>query len=99
MPVKVIKTNNGIKFSICVVPKSSKNLLSVMEDGIIKLKINASPIEGKANEACVKYIADILGIAKSKVKIISGFKSKTKLIEIDGDSEVLYNRIIEIIKS
>lgn len=99
MSVNILKTDNGIKFSVHVVPKSSKNMLSLMEDGIIKLKIKAPPVDGKANKACEEFIADCLGVSKSQVKIVSGFQSKTKLVEVLGNPEYLTSLISELISN
>lgn len=98
LSVKVSKTSTGIKFSIRVIPKSSVNSLSEMDEGIVKVKITAPPVEGKANVACIKYLADVLGVAKSSVNIVSGLKSKTKLIEVTGDSELLCDRLIRMLQ-
>lgn len=98
LPPKITKFDEGIKFSIRVIPKSSKNaLISAQQDDVIKLKITAPPIEGKANEAGVKYLAEILNVANSKVKIISGQKSRNKTVEVFGDPEVLYNKLLKVV--
>lgn len=94
MSAKITKTLKGIKFSIRVVPKSSKNQLSLNEDSTIKLKINAPPVDGKANDACIKFLSNILGVNKSDISITSGLKSKTKILEVLGDSNVLYDKIL-----
>ncbi|MEW5822420.1 MAG: DUF167 domain-containing protein [Cyanobacteriota bacterium] len=94
MSAKITKTLKGIKFSIRVVPKSSKNQLSLNEDGTIKLKINAPPVDGKANDACIKFLSNILEVNKSDISITSGLKSKTKILEVLGDSNVLYDKIL-----
>ena len=78
-------------------PKSSKNLLSLMEDGTIKLKIKAAPVDGKANKACEEFIADYLSVSKSQVKVVAGFQSKTKLVEVLGDAEKLTFLISELL--
>ena len=65
-----------------------------MDEGLIKVKINAPPVDGKANEACIKLIAETLGIAKANVRIVSGLKSRTKLVEVSGDPDILYNSLI-----
>jgi uncharacterized protein len=98
LSVKVTKTNSGIKFSIQVLPRASKNFMSITEEGSIKLKIVSPPVEGKANETCIKYIAGILGVAKSRVQISSGTKARLKIIEVTGDSDILYSKLIAAIQ-
>jgi uncharacterized protein len=52
-----------------------------------KLDLAAPPLDGKANEACVRFFADLAGVPQSRVRIVLGLTSRTKVIEIDGASE------------
>lgn len=82
LPIK--ETKDGVVFKIRVLPRSSKcGLVGIQEDAI-KIKITASPVEGKANEECVRFIADKLGVRRSRVAIIAGHKSKKKTIAVSG---------------
>ena len=51
----------------------------------LKVRVAAPPEDGKANDALIRLIAKALGVAKSKVKIVSGQTSRMKLIEAEGD--------------
>jgi hypothetical protein len=83
--VFIIKeTKNGVILRIHVVPKSAKSEISGVQDDALKLKITSPPVEGKANEACIKFLSDILGVRKAQVKIVSGHKSRKKTIAIEG---------------
>ena len=82
LPVK--ETKDGIVFNIRVVPRSSKSELAGIQEDALKVKITAPPVEGKANEECIKLIADKLGVRKSRVAIIAGHKSKRKIIAVSG---------------
>lgn len=82
LPIK--ETKDGIVFNIRVVPRSSKSELAGIQEDALKVKITAPPVEGKANEECIKLIADKLGVRKSRVAIISGHKSKRKTIAVSG---------------
>jgi len=52
-----------------------------------KLDLAAPPVDGKANEACIRFFADLAGVPQSRVRIVLGLTSRTKVIEIDGASE------------
>lgn len=78
------ETKNGVILRIHVVPKSAKSEISGVQDDALKLKITSPPVEGKANEACIKFLSDILGVRKAQVKIVSGHKSRKKTIAIEG---------------
>ena len=99
MTVKITRLSNGIRFNLRVVPKSSKNILSVIDEGVVKLKINAPPIDGKANLACIKFLSDVFNVSKSQISIVSGDKSKTKVIEVLGDPEILAKILSELLKA
>ena len=73
------------KIKIRVLPRSSKNeVIGEMADGTLKVKLTAPPVDGKANDALIKLLADHFDIAKSKIKIAAGATSKNKTIEIEG---------------
>jgi uncharacterized protein len=68
-----------------VIPKSSKTeLVGVLPDGTWKVKVAAPPEKGKANRALCEFIAERLGVAKSKVRIMAGETSALKRIRVDG---------------
>ena len=71
-----------MKFSVKVKTGSKKPHVEKMAENSYNVFVSELPYEGKANEAVVKVLADYFGIAKSKIKIISGLKSKQKIIEI-----------------
>jgi len=67
-----------------VIPKSSKTeLAGYLPDGTWKVKIAAAPERGKANRALCDFIAEKLGVAKSKVRIVAGEKSRVKRVQVD----------------
>jgi len=71
------------KIKIRVLPRSSKNeVVGKMSDGTLKIKLTAPPVDGKANEALIKLLADYFDISKSKIKIATGATNKNKTIEI-----------------
>lgn len=70
----------------------------VREEGIEKIgeasfvvKVKEPPMEGKANEAIVKTLAGYFGIPASRVHIVSGYKSKSKIVEITGSLPIFPN--------
>ncbi len=67
-----------------VIPKSSRTeLAAVLPDGTWKVKVAAVPEKGKANRALCEFIAERLGVAKSRVRVVSGETSRDKRIHID----------------
>jgi uncharacterized protein len=73
-----------MEFRVKVVPKSSRTeLVGYLPDGTWKVKVAAAPDKGKANRALCEFLAERLGVAKSKVHIIAGETSKLKRIRVD----------------
>ena len=65
-------------------PRSSKNeIVGSYRDGI-KVKVTAPPIEGKANEALIRFLAGELGISSSCIQILKGHHSREKTLKILG---------------
>ena len=71
-----------IKFKIKVIANSSSESIDFCDE-IIKIKIKAPAIEGRANKAIVEYLSKTAGVAKSKVTIVNGHKSSIKTICIE----------------
>ena len=67
-----------------VQPKSGQNKVTGFEDGVLHLKIAAPPAKGKANQELLRFMANILGIAKSNIAIEKGLTSRRKVIGIRG---------------
>ena len=66
-----------------VIPKSSRTeLAGYLPDGTWKVKIAAPPEKGKANRALCEFVAEKLGVPKTRVKIVSGETSRLKRIQV-----------------
>lgn len=69
--------------TVKVIPRSSKNeVVGEMDDGILKVKLTAPPVDGEANKALIKLLADYFGVSKSSVRILKGERGKVKVVEI-----------------
>lgn len=65
-----------------VIPRSATNLLVVEADGRWVARVTAPPVEGAANEAVIKLLAEHFDVAKSRIKLLSGAKSRIKRFEL-----------------
>jgi hypothetical protein len=77
-------------------PRASKNEIIPMEGGALKIRLTAPPVDGAANEALVRFLSEVLGIAKTRVEIVSGQTSREKRIRIGGMSEAEVRRLLNI---
>ncbi|EMJ98439.1 TIGR00251 family protein [Leptospira sp. B5-022] len=73
---------SAVKIQIRVKPNSKKPSVTKGEDGVWVIAVKEPAIEGKANDAVVRAVAEEFGLAPSKVKILKGEKSKLKLLEV-----------------
>mgnify|MGYP003456958137 CR=1 FL=1 len=69
-----------------VMPNAKKTEVIGVLDDALKLKLQAQPIEGKANEALVRYLAETLSVPRSAVTVTHGQTNKRKLIEVKSSS-------------
>lgn len=67
-------------------PNARKNEYKIINEHTLKLKIKAPPVEGKANDAIVAYLSEILHIPKSKIILLKGAAAKYKQFEVDIES-------------
>jgi len=95
--LNITKFDYGIKISVRVIPGSSKCEISGLIDNSLKIKLDVPPIEGKANEKCIKFLSKLLGVPKTSIEIISGEKAKNKILLIKGDPEKLASKVLDII--
>jgi len=80
----VKETQKGIQFKIKVQPRASKNEIIGLQGEALKIRLMAPPVDGEANEACIRFLADFFRVPRKRIKIISGLTSPHKLIEIEG---------------
>jgi uncharacterized protein len=76
------ESKKGLTFDIQVIPHASRSELVSVQDGVLKIKVTSPPVEGAANDACIKLLARELGLKKSQMEISSGTKSRKKTIMI-----------------
>lgn len=74
----------GIRITVQITPNARKSEAIGVLDDALKMRVQAQPIEGKANEALTRYLADVLKLPKSAVTVVLGHTSKRKVIEIAG---------------
>jgi uncharacterized protein (TIGR00251 family) len=88
-----------ITLKVYLQPKSPKNeVVSPFRDGI-KVKVTAPPIEGKANEALIRFLAKEFGISPSCIEIIKGHHSREKTLKISNPNTLTLKRKSIIMKN
>jgi uncharacterized protein (TIGR00251 family) len=80
----ITEARGSVTFAVRVVPRSSRNQITGVEGGALKIKLTAPPVEGAANAALIEFIAEWLGVRRSVVSIVSGDKARNKLVRVNG---------------
>ena len=98
---KLQRGRSGAALAIRVTPRARKNeIAQVLEDGTIKVRLTAPPIEGKANEALLQFLSEVLGVAPNRIEIIAGMTGRDKLVSVeDLDPETAQERILSKVKT
>lgn len=71
-----------MKHTVHVKPRSKIESVVLQNDGSLLVRVNALPADGEANARVIEILSQYLKKPKSTIQIISGHKSKTKLIEV-----------------
>jgi uncharacterized protein len=82
--IEIRETSSGVSFAVKLQPKASKTAIIGELDGALKISVNAPPVEGRANDALVKFVAQLLKVARSSVTIAAGASSRNKVIRVEG---------------
>jgi uncharacterized protein len=84
----------AMRFEVRVQPRASRVAIVGVHDGALKVALTAPPVEGEANAALVRLIAKRLAVPRRDVRIASGDRSRTKVLEVAGiDAPTLRARL------
>jgi uncharacterized protein (TIGR00251 family) len=84
--VSMQDTPDGATFTVKIHPRARKNALNGELGDALKLSLTAPPAEGRANQACIDFLANLLKVPRSSVTIASGLSSRRKVIRVSGVS-------------
>ncbi len=90
-----LNQEESCKIDVRVQPKSSRNQVDGFEDGTLRLRVTAPPVDGKANTAVIALLAKTLGVGRSRLEIVRGHSSRNKVVSIATLSEQEVRRRIE----
>ena len=82
--ISIRDTPDGATFQVKVQPRAKKNAVAGEVGEALKLALTAPPIEGRANQACVAFLAELLNVSRSSVTIAAGQSSRNKVIRVAG---------------
>jgi uncharacterized protein (TIGR00251 family) len=78
------ETSKGVLLPIRVVPRAAKNEIQGVHGDALKVRLQAPPVEGKANQALIRFLSDTLDIPRSQLSVASGETGRNKAVLIAG---------------
>ena len=82
--IPIRDTAVGVSFAVKVQPRAKRNAIVGEVGDAMKLTLTAPPIDGRANEACIEFFANLLDVPRSSITIASGETSRNKVIRVTG---------------
>ncbi len=82
--IPIRDTASGVTFAVKVQPRARKNAITGEVGDALKLSLTAPPVDGRANQACIEFFANLLDVTRSSVTIASGETSRNKVIRVAG---------------
>ncbi len=74
----------GITLTLKIVPRASRNAVGEAIGEALKIRLQAPPVDGKANAALIGFLADVLGVPGRAVTILSGETGRLKRVRVVG---------------
>jgi len=78
------QVKGGIELPITVLPRSSRNTIVGLQNNTLKIKTNKAPVDGQANAACCRLLADHFNLPAAKVTVVRGHTSRKKTVKFEG---------------
>jgi uncharacterized protein len=82
--IEIRKGHDRLSFVVRVQPRASRTEIDGEWQGALRIRLNAPPVEGRANEALRRFLAHCLNVPLGAVKIASGQKGRLKRVEVQG---------------
>ncbi|MGA9625241.1 MAG: DUF167 domain-containing protein [Bryobacteraceae bacterium] len=80
------------RFTVKVHPRARRSAVTGRLGDAWRLDLIAPPVEGKANEECVRFLAGLMGVPRARVRVVAGLTCRTKVVEIEGVTEEEFGR-------
>ena len=82
------------RLTVKVHPRAKRSALTGRLGDAWKLDLAAPPVDGKANEECVRFFAELAGVPRSRVRIVTGATGRMKVVEIEGIDQEELERLL-----
>ncbi len=82
--IPIRESGGGVTFAVKVHPRAKKNAITGEMGEALKIALTAPPVEGRANQALVDFLAEVLRVPRASVSIAAGQSSRNKVIRVTG---------------
>lgn len=82
------------RVTVKVHPRAKRSAVTGRFGEAWKVDLAAPPVDGKANEECVRFFAELAGVARSRVRIVSGATSRVKMVEVADVGQAELERML-----
>ena len=82
--LEITERDGAVRFSVRVQPRSSRLGIAGLHGTSLKICVHAPPVDGAANDEVIKVLATALGVPRRDVRIVSGERSRNKVVEVSG---------------
>ena len=92
----VRQDGDGVVLTLHIQPGAKRTECAGLHGEAMKIRLAAPPVDGKANEALIAYLAKTFGVPKSRVELISGETSRAKRVRVDGVDAAAVRRALDL---
>lgn len=85
--------DGGLELLIWVAPRASRAVLGPLHGERLRVAVTSPPVDGAANEAVRRLVAETLQVPRGAVAIVQGDSSRQKTVRVNGDSRILISRL------
>jgi uncharacterized protein (TIGR00251 family) len=82
------------RISVKVHPRAKRTGIAGRHGDAWKLNLAAPPVDGKANDECIRFFAELAHVPRARVRIVTGLTSRMKVVEIEGISQDELERLL-----
>ena len=82
--IPIRESAGAATFAVKVHPRARKNAITGEVGEALKIALTAPPAEGRANQACIEFLAEILRVPRASVSIAAGESSRNKIVRVIG---------------
>lgn len=90
------RRDRGVRFSVHVQPRASRSEVTGVHNGALRVRVQAPPVDGAANEELVALLAGSLGVPRRSVRVVAGESARLKVVDVEGVAPADVERLTSV---